>query len=193
MPRPAMSSLPISRPGTVCEFERGGHAPGADGGGAATERRALADHPAAWPDFRWIVLQRHGRRPQAILGRTLLHGDNRCRGQPWWSSITIHETSTSRFVVALCHMAPEDAGPAWRDAWVSGSAAELRDTLARHDPLEALPLGRASGMRPTLPAPFGIGGLRDAELAWHFRAAWAGLLGALLGLRPVGTNVVPAA
>jgi hypothetical protein len=165
------------RPGPVCELAGGGPSP--------DHARA---RPGRNPGFNWVILQRHGRRPLAVPGRVLLQGDNRCTGLPWWSAITIYETDPGPFAVALCHTPPEQAGPAWHDAWLADSAETLRATLQRHDPLAAMPAGLQASIRSGLRVP------PDTEAAGRFQAAWAGLLGALFGLRPpLGARVEQAA
>lgn len=141
------------RPGPICAFEDGA-APAPCG---------------AWhgPGYRWLVLPRHGRRPLAVLGRTLLRGDTRCAGLPWWSAVTIHETRAARFAVALRHVMSAAAGDDWQDAMLCDSAEAARADLLAHDPAQAMPA----------PAP------GDAD---RFAAQWAGLLGALFGARRAG-------
>jgi hypothetical protein len=124
--------------------------------------------------FGWTVLQRHGRRPLAVLGRSLLRADNRCAGLPCWSEITIHETQAGRFAAALRHTPPPSAGPAWRDAWLCDTPDSVRTSFYLHDPLWALPAWPIS-LGPISEAP-------DAAIAQRFRLAWAGLLGAVFGL-----------
>jgi hypothetical protein len=142
--------------GTVCETEPGSPPRPAD------------------PGFRWTVLQRHGRRPLAVLGRVLLRADNRCAGLPCWSEITVHETAGLRFAASLCHSRPGTAGPAWCDAWLCDSPEAVRGILLAHDPLGALP---TDGM----PASYAAA-LREAAAMQRFRGAWSGLLAALFGL-----------
>jgi hypothetical protein len=131
-----------------------------------------------------MVLQRHGKRPLAVLGRTLLQANNRCVGLPSWSEITIQETSGARFVACLRHTPPCQGDPVWRDAWLCDNADAVRAALRAHDPLQALP--------PPIPPDCAGSGeaalfARDrfhhhVETALMFRAAWAGLLAAVFGL-----------
>jgi hypothetical protein len=158
-------------PGPICELVGDGPRPG------------LA---ASAPGFGWVILERHGRRPLALQGRALLRGDNRCAGLPWWSAVTIYETAGGQFAVALCHTPPDDAGPAWQHGWLEDSAEAVRDALDRHDPLRAMPAGLLPAIRS------GLRVLPDTEAAWRFQAAWAGLLGALFGLRARQRQVLPA-
>ena len=145
----------------VCEYEDGGPAP-------------AQNLETSWAGWRWIVLPRHGRRPLAVLGRSLLHADNRCAGLPWWSAVTIHETNRGRLAVSIRHSGPNSLGPhspesgdqdrAWRDSSLHQNAEALREALDRHDPLQALP-----------------GVAADMVAAMRFHGAWAGLLAALSG------------
>ncbi len=151
---------PSHGPGTVCEIAACG-----------TAGRTPRHVP---PGFGWTVLQRHGRRPLAVMARTLLHADNRCAGMPCWSAITIHETDTAGFAASLCHTPWLLAGPAWRDAWVCDSVEAVRASYFRHDPLWALPTGPMT----LTDEP----GAADAAMARRFRLAWAGLLAAVFGV-----------
>jgi hypothetical protein len=127
-----------------------------------------ANLAGAAPGFRWMVLQRHGKRPLAVLGRALLQANNRCAGLPWWSEITIHETAASHFAASIRHT-PNSAGePVWCDAWVCDSAEAVRKLVHAHDPLWALP--------PQANDPASI---------IRFSRAWAGLIAAVFGLSSV--------
>ena len=142
------------------------------------------------PGFRWILLQRHGRRPLAVLARALLQANNRCAGLSCWSEISIYETNASRFAVCLHHAPPEAGGLAWCDAWICDVPEAVQATLYRHDPLIALTPCHI--IRPDAPSriPTGDPGesamLRDAAvqdvLSRRLRGAWAGLLAAMFGL-----------
>ena len=175
-----MSASP--RPGTVCETE--GHGP------AAASFGSLAAATRHGPGFRWTVLRRHGRRPLAVLSRSLLQGNNRCAGLPYWSEICIHETAASHFAACVCHAAPGAAGPTWCDSWLCESAEAVRTACFGHDPLVALPsYALPQGTTLLRPSAPGIAELSasgeavslDAEAAQRFRGAWAGLLAAMFG------------
>lgn len=120
--------------------------------------------------FDWRVLQRHGRRPIAILGRTLLHANNRCAGQSCWSELAIIETVEGRFAVSVGHIVPIERGPTWRDAWLATTPETVREMCRAHDPLIGIPPWQTAGDWAAF----------DESL--RFRAAWCGLLGALFGL-----------
>jgi hypothetical protein len=132
----------------VCEVEPGSPGRPADAG------------------FRWTVLQRFGRRPLAVTGRVLLRADNRCAGLARWSELVILETAGLRLAASIRHHQPD--APDWTDAWLCGSAEEIRAVVLAHDPLAALPPDAgATAMR-------------------RFRGAWAGLLAAVFGARRGG-------
>jgi hypothetical protein len=124
--------------------------------------------------FRWIILQRDGRRPLAIDGRLVLTAGNGCAGFPYQSEIAIYETSAGALAVAICHSGPTQAGPPWRDAWLSGDPLELRATLRAHNPQAVVPF-------------FLSGDLSTSMLCANvFVMIWRGLLGALLGAPALG-------
>ncbi len=126
-------------------------------------------YPAGFADaalgFRWMMMQRHGKRPLAILGRALLQANNSCAGLPWWSEITIHETAASHFAACIRHTPRSAAEPAWCDAWVCNSADAVKALFHAHDPLWALPSGA-----------------NDLDAVRRFGGAWTGLLAAVFGL-----------
>ena len=158
-------------PSPVCEQEIGQPDDPGIASGQDTARSGL----------RWILLPRHGRRPLAVWGRCLLQTNNRCAGLPWWSAITLHETGTGGFAVALCHAAGEGV-VIWQDASVHASAEAARETLERHDPLQALPVTpRIRYAWPGVEDAPEIG--RDLIVALRFCLAWAAMLGALFGRR----------
>jgi hypothetical protein len=135
------------------------------------------------PGFSWTLLQRHGRRPLAVLGRVLLQANNRCAGLASWSEIYIYETVACRYAAAVRHATTETPGPDWCDAWMCDSAEAVRTVFYKHDPLVALSATTASG-------PVGLADIErlDAAMSRHvveaqrFRGAWAGLLAAMFGL-----------
>ena len=144
------------RPSAVCKTEPGSH-----------DRRAD-------PGFCWTVLQRHGKRPLAVLGRVLLRVNNRCAGLPFWSELTIYETAGLHFAASLCHTQIDLAEPGWRDAWLCDVPEAVRRVFQSHDPLWALPpAGCPASYDPVA---------REAVAAAQFRGAWAGLLAAVFGL-----------
>ena len=163
-----LGSGPVSSP-TACVYSA--ESPGHD---------SLRGHPG----FRWTVLRRHGKRPLAVLGRALLAANNRCAGLPYWSEISIHETSARRFAACVRHAAPGADGPAWCDTWLCDSPEAVRTILCGHDPLVALP----SGIMPHPLMPAGRVALGADVASGHqgaalrFQGAWAGLLAAILGL-----------
>jgi hypothetical protein len=150
------------RPDTICETEPGS--------------RPSADAEFRWPGFQWTVLQRHGKRPLAVLGRVLLRANNRCAGLPNWSEITIHETAGLRFAASLRHQPAEGDAVLWCDAWLCDTPEAIWGVFHRHDPLWALPLASGAVSFDTM--------TRDAAQAQRFRGAWAGLLAAVFGLPP---------
>jgi hypothetical protein len=130
--------------------------------------RAAADPR---PGFHWSVLQRHGRRPLAVLSRVLLQADNRCAGLPWWSELCIHETAGGGFAASLRHSPAGLGGQAWTDAWLCDGADTVRGIFLTHDIAAALP-------------PDGLDDPRHAASMCRVRGAWWGLLAAVFGVRP---------
>ena len=167
--------MPSSRRlGRVCELEP--CCPNA----VATSTNQASDRivPGGTPHvagFHWTVLQRHGKRPLAVLSRVLLQADNRCVGLSSWSEVSIYETATSRFAARLRHLPPQVSDATWCDAWLCDNAEMLRTSLYEHDPLLALPLSLSSD----------LGGMyaerHELVAEAHFRGAWAGLLAAVFG------------
>jgi hypothetical protein len=185
---------PHINPGNICEFEQPGR---------VTSHTMMSD-----ASFHWMVLPRCGKRPLAVVGRSLLLAHNRCAGLPYWSEISIHETASGRFAASLRHMPSCESTPdddsavamrqSWCDAWLCDTPDAVRAAFHDHDPLWALP-PLAPASRQTLPDAPGIitelPVFGDNATAQRFQAAWAGLLAAVFGLFPPcpGRSARPAA
>lgn len=173
--------IPPRHPGTVCEFEPYDTLNATGEGGVVSECDLLS------AGFRWTVLERHGKRPLAILGRVLLQANNRCSGLPCWSEIAIHETIARRFTASVSHRPPEAFDVIWRNTWLCETPKAIVAALQAHDPLHTLSPGVTT--RRPLPVAlddfpaFNAGGYQDEAAVRRFRGAWAGLLAAIFGLR----------
>jgi hypothetical protein len=171
--------------GRVCELELCESIPPRDGKRQPLHRLSPAGLPHA-EGFYWTVLQRHGKRPLAVLGRALLAANNRCTGLPEWSEITLYETAGARLAASVCHQSAQAAGVAWCDAWLCEKPEAVRAILKDHDPLWALPFrvrGRLTevwdGALLSIAAAH-----HEVAAAERFRGAWAGLLLAVFGPPP---------